>query len=384
MKGLFICFLFTTIINLYSYSQTSKGYTIDGHVEGLKDGDKVIMLLSFSDWGFVRRDSAYVKNGTFHIDGFVPEGPRFYYLSFERLSKVVRLLIDNNEQIKIKSSDINKIQHTILEHWLTIEGSPTNYAWSCLFLTTKSYRQNLGLINNYALKIKDSVGFDKALLGGLFSIKNEINNGYYNNYFNNPAPDHIKAIPEIIDVNLFELSHHASFWLNVYNNLDDNLKNSFYGKSIKEKLPLCVDQVFPPFILSTPEGTSLSSKDIISKGKTTIIQFWASNSYDLDKYQSELINLYKKYHDKGLNIVGISSDVSSKKWKVALQDLPWHQVSDLKGEGGVVGKIYHEYGDPTSLVRNTTNVLIDDKGKIIAWDINGLELQMYLSNIMDN
>ncbi len=66
------------------------------------------------------------------------------------------------------------------------------------------------------------------------------------------------------------------------------------------------------------------------------------------------------------------------KWKAGIlaNDLPWPQVSDLKGGNGVVGKVYHEYGDARN--PNATNVLIDDRGKIVAWDIYGPELQWYL------
>ncbi len=59
----------------------------------------------------------------------------------------------------------------------------------------------------------------------------------------------------------------------------------------------------------------LALKDILSKGKLTIVQFWASNSYNIETIQSDLVALYNKYHNKGLNVVGVSSDTSANKWK---------------------------------------------------------------------
>ncbi len=62
-------------------------------------------------------------------------------------------------------------------------------------------------------------------------------------------------------------------------------------------------------------------------------------------------------------------------------DLPWYQVSDLKGPKGIVNNIYHEYGNPD--YPNTTNVLLDEKGKIVAYDKTGVELQWYIARALD-
>ncbi len=72
-----------------SYCQQA-GYFIDGNIQGLKEGEKVTMVLSSSK-GYgefnkytVARDSAYVKNGKFQIKGSVPDGPRRYVMLFDK------------------------------------------------------------------------------------------------------------------------------------------------------------------------------------------------------------------------------------------------------------------------------------------------------------
>ncbi len=128
----------------------------------------------------------------------------------------------------------------------------------------------------------------------------------------------------------------------------------------------------------------ISLKNILNSGKLIIVQFWASNSTQVDKYQGELLNIYNRYHNKGLNIVGISSDTVANKWKGAIvrNDLPWLQVSDLKGKNGVVHTIYKEFG-VDARIPNTTNVVIDPDGKIVAWDISGPELEYLLYQKFD-
>jgi len=92
------------------------------------------------------------------------------------------------------------------------------------------------------------------------------------------------------------------------------------------------------------------------------------------------LTLYEKYHKKGLEVIGLSADTDPRKWKIGMLDIPWLNVSDLKGDKGIVQQVYREFPNPGQA--NTANILLDSEGRIIAWDANGLELQWYLSNLL--
>lgn len=162
-------------------------------------------------------------------------------------------------------------------------------------------------------------------------------------------------------------------------NLMTRQKKSYYAKVIKDWIPLSVGQPFPEFSLPDIKGNVRSLKDITSKSKITLVHFWANRSDRRKEFQDELRVQYNKYHSNGFNIVGISSDTLAGEWKevVEREKFPWYNVSDLKGREGIVRKVYHEFGYNPE-VPNTTNVLIDASGKIIAWDVSGVELQWYL------
>jgi len=161
--------------------------------------------------------------------------------------------------------------------------------------------------------------------------------------------------------------------------LNTEEKNYFYGKLLREDAELSIGQSLPNVILPNPEGKNIETKSIISSSKTTLIIFWSHNSYRIDEIQEELKKYYNKYHSKGLNIIGLSADTSTQKWKAGIiaNDLPWQQISDLKGKDGIIRKVYHEQGD---LV--TSNVLVDKNNKIIAWNVYGAELQCYLDQYL--
>src|ERR1700744_4271736 len=96
------------------------GFTIDGHLDGLKDGETVKLGDRFKDWHTrVTIDSCLVKDGKFHLSTtFVPDGPRFYEIAFyghehtvagKRIGgKVINVFLDNGDRVVIQGGDINQ------------------------------------------------------------------------------------------------------------------------------------------------------------------------------------------------------------------------------------------------------------------------------------
>ncbi len=87
---------------------------------------------------------------------------------------------------------------------------------------------------------------------------------------------------------------------------------------------------------------------------------------------------YQKYKDKGFNILAVSLDDDSGKWKKAVEkdNLPWAQISDLKGWSNVAAIQYGVRAIPA-------NFLIDPQGKIVKRDLRGEELNKTLAELFN-
>jgi len=91
-------------------------------------------------------------------------------------------------------------------------------------------------------------------------------------------------------------------------------RNSYVGK------PLTITG-------KTVDGKEFSTASL--KGKVTLIHFWASWCPDCHAELPSAIKLYQSYHEKGLEIVGISSDVTAKDLRDYLAktpEIPWTQL----------------------------------------------------------
>ena len=87
----------------------------------------------------------------------------------------------------------------------------------------------------------------------------------------------------------------------------------------------------PDFKMKTPEGKNFQFSKW-AKGKTVVLDFWASWCPDCRKDAPEVVRMYQEYRQKGVEFLGISMDTDVEAWKKAIEKfgIEYPQVSELK------------------------------------------------------
>ena len=87
----------------------------------------------------------------------------------------------------------------------------------------------------------------------------------------------------------------------------------------------------PDFKMKTPDGKTIQLSKF-AKGKTVVLDFWASWCPDCRKDAPEMVRLYEKYRPYGIEFIGISMDTDVEAWKRAIEKygIQYPQVSELK------------------------------------------------------
>ena len=87
----------------------------------------------------------------------------------------------------------------------------------------------------------------------------------------------------------------------------------------------------PDFKMKTPDGKTIQLSKF-AKGKTVVLDFWASWCPDCRKDAPEMVRLYEKYRPYGIEFIGISMDTDVEAWKKAIEKygIQYPQVSELK------------------------------------------------------
>lgn len=165
----------------------------------------------------------------------------------------------------------------------------------------------------------------------------------------------------------------------LYKSLAVDVKNSIYGKRIFDFLSLNKDlkigDRYANFEQATMDGKNIKLSDY--KGKTVLLEFWGSWCGPCREGHPKLIEIYNQFKDKGFDILGVAADTDKKLLLNAIKQdqLPWQNVSDLKGDQNKVALIYGISAYPT-------NFLIDKDGIIVAKNLRDQKLFNKLSELL--
>ena len=162
--------------------------------------------------------------------------------------------------------------------------------------------------------------------------------------------------------------------------LGEKAKATLFGERIKNRIEIqesvAIGKVAPNFTLDTPEGGTLTLHDV--SGKLKLIDFWASWCGPCRAENPNVVALYKEYHPKGLEIIGVSLDNNDKNaWLKAISDdnLTWLHGSDLKGWAAAPAKLYGVNAIPHT-------VLLDENNVIIAKNLRGDALKAKVAELL--
>lgn len=161
----------------------------------------------------------------------------------------------------------------------------------------------------------------------------------------------------------------------LYGALSETAKASQYGRIIKERIARLAKTEggakAPDFTLPDTQGNMVTMSEV--KAKIKIVDFWASWCGPCRLNNPALRKLYDEFHDKGLEIIGVSLDTNKAAWEKAIEKdgLCWVNVSSLKGWKCDLVRLYNVTGVPSIFI-------LDENNHIIATGLKGDALRQFL------
>ena len=344
----------------------NQGYTVTGTIEGATDGDTVF-LQTVEGRQLVKLDSAVITNGTFTFKGTQDTAANRYltYSPAGAEGMIMDFFLENgkiNIKLNGKSSSAtgtanNDIYQAIRTQLNELDSQMENIYTS---MTDTALTDQQREAKGKEMSALESKMMEVAKAGISQNITNAV--GVHllkSNYYYLDVKELDPLMPQIPAT---------------YSNDATIIR---IKENVEKMKATAVGQKFTDFEMQTPEGKTVKLSDYVGKGKTVLVDFWASWCGPCRREMPNLVEAYAKYKNKNFEIVGVSLDQNGDSWKEAIDKLniTWPQMSDLKYWNNEGAKLY-----AVSSIPHT--VLIDGDGIILARGLHGEELQEKLAEVL--
>lgn len=375
MKRLLIAFI--TISTFTACNQNPKGYVVEGSLRGdLKDGTMVFLRKQGENRQPVDVDTTTTLDGKFTFTGEA-DIPEMHYIFLDNAMGYSAIVLENGT--------IELSAHMDSLGLSKLEGTPQNEIFTDYMEKSKNISERARSIQQDIQTA--NISKDTASLISLRDEMMELQDEY-KNFELTYIREHPNALISVllIDRALGSREVSSEEIEELYDGLSPEIKETKAAKSVFERLQSTKEREerkkstdigakAPNFSAPTPNGQELALSEAL--GKVTLVDFWAAWCKPCRAENPNVVKVYEKYHDKGLNIVGVSLDKTKAAWEKAIADdgLTWNHVSNLAYFDDEIAKLYGVDAIPAAF-------LLDENGVIIAKNLRGPALEAKVAELL--
>ena len=373
-------YTFLIISSLISCDNQSKlstdEYIVNVKAEGVFNGLRAYLKTNTNPRSVKTTDTAIVSNGSFSFRGKI-NGVEMRTLTIDGINGQTNIFLEPG-----------KIQVTIYKDSIfssTSVGTPNNDVFDDYKKQYKKQYNVISSLRDSILKLANNPIILKQLKIKMKSQKILLKNFGFN--FIKTYPDSDFSLT-LLNSALGQKGFDIDLAKEAYDKINISIKtktveNQIISNQIKTKLNKAkktelvkIGEKVPAFSGPNSKGILLDLNKI--KGKVTIIDFWASWCKPCRIENPNLVNLYDKYHDNGLEIISISLDSETQRlaWIKAIKkdQLNWFNISNLKSWNDPIAQLYGVNSIPATFIIDQDGVLIDKqlRGRQLDERIRGL------------
>lgn len=350
------------------------GYEISGTVSNADLNGKYVYLYEYGIEDATPLDSALVENGTFTLKGTQNSASLRTLRFAEDVVEPIQVDPGENPPFSVAFTLENGQFVAVLDSVSSVTGTPENNDHKALQEEIKTLRNGMGKLK--ADMKSENAEIAKAAENKYDEISRKVTEAVVNYIL--AHNDKQTAAKNLYD---FRYDLNEDQQNEIISKADSSFKSVPGIDGIMAHLDIlktvAVGKKFTDFEMADAKGQMHKLSEYVGNGKVVLVDFWASWCPPCRKEMPHLVELYKKYKNKGFEIVGISLDSKPEAWAKGVKDLniTWPQLSDMQGWKNAGAALYGVNSIPHT-------VLVDKEGIIIAKNINGEEIEVKLQEVL--
>ena len=368
--------LILLIFGCESKNSSGKEYIIKGQAEGIYNGVRVYLKTSEVGQNSRVTDTAIVVNEFFEFKGTI-EAPQMRILSVNGIAGQTALVLEPGETQAVIYKD--SIYKSIAK------GGDNNRVFTDYKKGYQLIIDRISRLQKEYMLSKDDPEAVNEIQKRNESMRSELKD-YGLNFIKSNSGSDFSLI--LLDVITEQKGFNAALAQEVFKNMPIALLKKPYNKNLTQKISfkiqneinkmdIAVGVKAPDFTAPNPEGEMLTLSEIL--GEVTILDFWASWCKPCRVENPNIVRIFNKYHEKGLEIISVSLDREGQKsaWVSAIEkdNLDWYNVSNLKFWQDPIAQLYNISSIPATFV-------LDRDGKILATRLRGQALEAKIAELL--
>ncbi len=363
--------LFITLI-LFSCANESDSYTIEGTAYGFENGATIHVYSVEDDNQPVPVDTLTVQNEKFSASYPKTDKLTLGYLNSENPRGTVVFFPENEDLKVIMYKDSMTASY--------VTGSTQNATYTQFMKKIQEFnsiKQANARKYKQAKDEQDNLLVTEIQKENILLVSEETN--YKLNFIteNNNSIFSLMLVSEMLGRKEISSTEASKFLKSLPPKMAASSTATGLKSTIANMSRADVGSIAPGFSAPDPNGNMLTLNETL--GKYTIIDFWASWCKPCRRENPNVVRVYEKYHDKGLNIISVSLDRAGQKerWLKAIEDdnMNWYHVSNLKFWQDPIARMYNVRSIPATF-------LLDENGKIIAKNLRGPALGAKIASLL--
>lgn len=357
--------------------ENNSGYTINGTLTGITNGTVKLVAENINNRTSRDIDSATITNGSFELKGSVAV-PQMMSLLINPGNWSFNVFVEDTT-ITVKADTTGSIHYDYTAYGgskgamiknFTETGSKIWDAWMAYQNAPgqKQYDPVFKILDN-KIETAKNIDTEYAYRDQADSVRKLLQTWQKSwiDSFVNINPSSVAGVYMFWQLFQYSQNMQVSEMGNTLNKFKGEATASVYYKTLDSSLNMMKavqpGSIAPDFTLLKRDSSKFTLSSL--RGNYVMIDFWASWCHPCRQAIPHWKEIYKKYHEKGFDIVSVSDDDHWSAWFKALdqEKMPWTQVCDefpVKNMPARVGSLYMTTYIPFY-------VLLDKQGKILVY-----------------